>query len=193
VSEINPTGPEDWCHACGRVASERDFGKAQSKPFQDPTHKFVLLGTRAIPFRLHVHDPRKMTEFQTRWNENNWTFDEKAAAQELFQHRFGQRPTLEFILESIPVHSEDKIPVDGCTRRGIGDLQCAASETEALLLDDEKDRRLLSSLFTLNTGFGKHEYACEVVDGDIHATWDSEARSGARSLGCAGRGKGAML
>ena len=33
TGSLHPVGCLDWCHACGRVASERDLGKKRSTPF----------------------------------------------------------------------------------------------------------------------------------------------------------------
>jgi len=178
MREIHPVGPLDWCHACGRVASEQDFGKEQSEPFT-PKPEDILLGTKEISFRLKSHDPRQMQTFRTKWQANpEWTYDENEMRDELFKHRLGNRPTLERILASIPVVKEDKIPDDGHSEQ-LSESRISVIETEAVLVDEHDD--VLIEIFRNNRRFGHaaREYG-QWLHGDIRATWDSTAQKGVR-------------
>lgn len=97
---------------CGRVASERDFGKVQSKPYQEQRDD-VYLGRKTIPFRIVARDPRKMARYKDSWTQEGWTYDETEMREDLFRHRFGERPTAEMILASIPIVKEADMPKDG--------------------------------------------------------------------------------
>lgn len=202
-NQINPTGPQDWCRACGRVASVRDYGKVQSKPFNEDSKDnvgSVLLGEKTIGFRLRAHDPRNMHVFRARWQqhegEEGWKNgdDVRAMEKELFQHRFGARPTLEMIFGSIPIYKEDKIPHDGnfqhqqqqSSEYDYDDTTTttthdwSASETEALLVEHKKDRALLCDLYDVAPTFGLKQGTVPLVDGDIRANWNAKARKGVR-------------
>ena len=128
--KLHPVGFLDWCQSCGRVASEKDFGKKQSKAYNKrASGGDVFLGERVIPFRLFCHDPRKMPRYADQWNKygttNNeedeeantiaakWTYSESDMKADLFRHRFGKRPTARMVLESIPIVKPDKIPTTG--------------------------------------------------------------------------------
>jgi hypothetical protein len=112
--DLNQTGCLDWCHSCGRVASENDFGKLQATEYvRKPDDLF--LGEKIIPFRLLAHDPRNLEDYHEKWvthlgSDPKWTFSEAEMEQDLFEHRFGKHPLLEMILTSIPIVAEDKIP-----------------------------------------------------------------------------------
>ena len=78
-------GDWDWCHACSRVASTRDFGKEQSDPFKPKVgHVLVNIGngdaggdagagasasSRVIGFRIKGRDPRKIEKTKKYWDE----------------------------------------------------------------------------------------------------------------------------
>jgi hypothetical protein len=177
-----------WCHACGRVASEGDLGKEQSKPYSTTAAlNDILLGTKTIHFSLHTHDPRQMNKFQKRWADNEfkpeWTFNEKEMEEELFRHRFGKRPTLRTILASIPVLPRDQIPKDGGLGSGAPHRMASVSETQATLLDDPRDVLVLQEISRNSRKFGggaRGDY--ETLAGDIVARWDSEQRKGVSLL-----------
>ena len=113
---LHPTGFLDWCMKCGRVASHRDFAKQQREPIMEQPGD-VCLGKKLVSFRIKPHDPRVMKRYQDSWeeHEDEWTFDEDEMREDLFQHRFGERPTLAMILQSIPIVKEDDMPIDGST------------------------------------------------------------------------------
>jgi len=127
-----------------------------------------------------------MERFRDRWKQHEggqgWTYDERKMEEELFEHRFGKRPTLEMIAESIPVMEEDKIPDDGRLSSGGNSSMCSASETEAVIIDDESDRRVVCGLYELSPGgFRDGKFSAgRAADGDIRATWDSANRKGVR-------------
>jgi hypothetical protein len=90
--ELHPVGFLDWCHKCGRVASEKDFDKAQSKPYKRVDGD-VFLGERVIEFRIVAHDPRKMDRFKNNWSSSSgpeWTYNEAELREDVFRHRFGK-------------------------------------------------------------------------------------------------------
>jgi hypothetical protein len=113
--------PADWCHACGRVASEASFNIWTKRQPYEPEPTDIYLGTKVIPFRIKAHDPRKMKMFQKNWarlegTSPEWIYDEAEAEEEVFLRRLGTYPSLEMILGSIPILREDKIPTDGLYR-----------------------------------------------------------------------------
>ncbi len=111
----SPLGSDDWCHACGRIASVKDFSKLQASPYSR-TPNDVFLGERVIPFRIVAHDPRQMEKFQERWTSHQgdpkWDYSDIDEEEDLFKHRFGTYPRVEVILGSIPVFDADNIPKD---------------------------------------------------------------------------------
>lgn len=112
MHKSNPVGHLDWCHSCGRIASVRDFGKVQSRPYSRTTGD-VFLGEKVIPFTIVAHDPRQMEKYKDQYEANEgtdpkWTFSEQEAEEDFFRHRLGEYPRIEMILESISVL--DKIP-----------------------------------------------------------------------------------
>jgi hypothetical protein len=61
--------PADWCHACGRIASHVSLNtRVQCQPYQ-PGPRDIALGTKTIPFRIKVHDPRQMNMFRKNWTQ----------------------------------------------------------------------------------------------------------------------------
>lgn len=109
-----PISAQDWCQSCGRIASLRDFGKLQSKPYTS-TVGDVFLGQRIIPFTLVAHDPRQMAKYQEKWTSHGptdpkWQYSQATMEEEMFKHRFGKYPRIEMILESISVL--DEVPKD---------------------------------------------------------------------------------
>jgi hypothetical protein len=116
-----------------------------------------------------------MNQYAARWQENEgnqgWVFDEKAMELELFQHRFGERPSLGMVVESIPVLNVESIPEDQA-------INVSASETEAILVENEKDRLVLKDLLNIAPSFGQAKCNGQAVNGDIRSTWDSDTRKG---------------
>ena len=113
----HPVGFLDWCHKCGRVASEKDFGKVQAEPCK-PQQGDVFLGTKQVTFRIKAHDPREMERYDDSWlsageDQPEWQFSEEDMREDLFRHRFGEHPTLRMILASISILKESDLPVDG--------------------------------------------------------------------------------
>lgn len=239
IPELHPTGCSDWCHSCGRVASQNDFGKLQSKPYIPNTND-VFLGQKIIPFRLIAHDPRKLKEFQEKWathegSDPKWTFSKAEMEHDLFEHRFGKYPLLEMIIASIPVVTEDNIPKtvladenetwrvhrstdlwerrSSCSRYNYdsdaydGDsdyddsydsymsdsysydsdgyrteertcVKVSNDETEALILEQPRDRLLLEELLNFDSIGSKKPEGFASLQGDIVANWNNNTRSG---------------
>jgi hypothetical protein len=181
--EIHPTGYLDWCHACGRVASERDFRKVQSQPYV-PSPCSIYLGTREIDFRLKAHDPREMDQFRKKWEEQKWTHDETEMEQELFEHRLGKFPLLEMIVASMPITTNDKIPKDGRSINSLAGRKAMASlsETEAVLIDEHVKGLILKELCKACPQFGmarsNDSTNTQYIDGDITGAWDRNTRKG---------------
>ena len=112
---LHPVGFLDWCHKCGRVASENDFGKVQAERFE-PQAGDIFLGTKEVSFRVLPHDPRDIERYEDSWLEADehspeWQYDEGEMRQDFFRHRLGERPTLDMILASVSV--QDQLPNDG--------------------------------------------------------------------------------
>jgi hypothetical protein len=170
-----PPCPLDWCHACGRVASENDFEKDQSSPYK-PVEGDVLLGSKEIPFKVKAHDPRKFEKFSKYWKENegsaDWEYDEAEMEYDFFRHRIGKRPTISMILLSIPVTKSDSIPDSGAFEQRVFCLtEPSVNETEALLLDNQDDLKLLRELWPFVSD-------CFSLGLDITASWNKSERKG---------------
>ena len=196
TGELHPTGLLDWCHSCGRVASEKDFGKLQAAPYTREVGD-VFLGKKVIPFRIVAHDPRKMDKFKAKWATNQgsdpkWTYSTAEMEADVFHHRFGKYPSIEMILASIPVVPQDKIPETGSFhmrimhgwdrgvnyyREGREPNRVSADETEAIMLENRNDCALLQELRNF-ASIGFEEPRDAPLVGDIVANWDTEARSG---------------
>mmetsp|Transcript_10273 Transcript_10273/g.14525 ORF Transcript_10273/g.14525 Transcript_10273/m.14525 type:complete len:1332 (+) Transcript_10273:110-4105(+) len=191
---FNPIGEKDWCHACGRVCSERDFGKKQSSVYE-PVEGAYNLGTKYISFRIKPHDPRKIEPFDKNWNANanepGWVYDSAEMKEEMFRHRIGKLPLTSLLLESIPVLEESKIPDSGSVELNgdsyvppwimKADEQFAANETQSILLGSRNDRALLEVLHLFNIGQESGTYSnsyCDVLRGNIEASWDRKDEIG---------------
>ena len=185
----NWISPKDFCEACGRIASTRDFEKEQSIPFQ-PTSDCVSLGTKVISFKLKVRDPRKEEKYKKNWEryttntEGGWVYDEIEMEEDMFKHRIGKHPILRQILHAIPIVEHDSIPE--VTAKTPSDPRASPFETEAILLDNQNDLTLLRELEMFDTQF--RHVTGEVLGLNIHAKWDSSARKGV-SLICESRYK----
>jgi len=176
----------DWCARCGRVAS-LDFYAKEQAPQYTPRSNDILLGTKSIPFRLKVRDPRQMKLFRKEWEERRWEYDVKEWEEDLFNHRFGQRPTLKMIFYSIPILEENKLPTDWdpgyrwdpkyeryphSARR---EYPGCASETEALLIQDRNHRLILLLLHIMQQDLDRTSAALNV---NIEAKWSKETSNG---------------
>ncbi|CAB9523044.1 regulator of chromatin subfamily A member 3-like 1 [Seminavis robusta] len=178
-----PTGCHDWCHKCGRVASEKDLNKSAVGFAYSPKATDVSLGEKVIPFRLHAHDPLEMNAFKLSWeqNKNSWTYDEADMEEELFLHRFGARPTVDMILASLPIVRE--VPKDGVVKpTGNKSKLCSAVETEAILLEKANHKSLLEVLYncfgTVATNPKDGDARARLVSGEILAEFDKSTRKG---------------
>ncbi len=173
---------KDWCHACGRVVSESLFGKRQANLFV-PEKGDISLGTKEINFRIKARDPRKIQPFQKKWEElegkqGGWVYNEKEMRYDFFRHRIGQRPEVSTLLHAIPVLAEDKIPDSGRTEltmirhRHDNTDEVSGFETEALLLDDRNDKKLLEELHNF------FALADPKLKGQINAKWNQRTQKG---------------
>ena len=200
---LHPVGFLDWCHSCGRVASEKDFGKVQAQAYTRKRGD-IFLGEKTIPFSIVAHDPRNFAKYKQRWKDHEgsgpeWTFSESEMEEDVFRHRLGQYPSLQIILASIPVLPKDKLPKEGSlymktdgTRYGFtesyydveppANRRVSADETEAIIVDD-RHRVLLEELFNFGS-VGRRKDAAEtpvaILDGDIVASWNASERRGVR-------------
>lgn len=169
------TGPLDLCHACGRVASEKDFGKTQSRPFS-PSVGDILLGKKTIPFKIKANDPRTFRDVGKYWKRNEgkpeWVYDEVEMEEDFFRHQIGKRPELMSILKAVPVRNE--IPeFKGDLRKGMQyrpEKSPSIHESNALLLEQKSDLNLLYELYLL------HE--TKSVGVVTSAEWNKELRKG---------------
>ncbi|CAB9505789.1 regulator of chromatin subfamily A member 3-like 1 [Seminavis robusta] len=116
---LHPIGFLDWCQCCGRVASEQDFGKLQTKPVV-PQAGDIFLGTKNIPFTIVARDPREIEKYEQNWLDAadgtanpEWQYDEDEMREDFFRHRFGKRPTLNMILASVAIVKEEDMPTTG--------------------------------------------------------------------------------
>jgi len=201
VPHPHKVGEEDWCHACGRIASTKDLGKEQSGVYR-PLGTDTCLGTKTIPFTIKSHDPRKLDAFKNRWAEHEdkspgWTYDAAEMEYDTFRHRIGDRPTLNMILASIPIVAEDEIPETGKVSNPLHNHSYdsrqehnAANECEAVILESRNDRALFVELDRFNDAMErKNDDYTELVHGrgtnrtcpvkaNIQATWDKAERKG---------------
>lgn len=174
-----PTGPQDYCHACGRVASERDFGKTQLTPYQ-PKVGDVVLGEKTIHFTIKAHDPRKCRDTGKYWKRNEgkpeWVYDEVEMEEDFFRHQIGKMPTIESVLQAVPVLNE--VPeYKGDVRKGrqYGTSKSPAiTEANALLLEKKSDLHLLHELYLLD--------ASNFIGLRTCAEWNKELRKGVLTL-----------
>lgn len=199
--DLHPVGFLDWCQSCGRVASEKDFGKLQAQPYVRQGRD-VFLGLKTIPFTIVAHDPRNFDRYKDKWAANdgsdpNWTFSHAEMQEDVFKHRLGQYPLLPMILASIPTVSQSKIPKTGSfymqkggfllsTSRYYGVRrplkECAsADETDAVIVEDDNDCNLLEELYNFGSvGCKTDAFTANDsnLDGDITASWDATTGSG---------------
>ena len=157
--ELNDVGTKDMCHACGRIASKKDFMKEQAVAYV-PVASDVCLGTKTISFRVRSYDPRKLDPFKDLWAEHGdktpgWKFSAAEMEHDTFMHRIGERPTLHMILQSIPIIEEKELPETGVVdrydnRRWQANRKerqmYSASEVEAVLVGSRNHRVLLEEL-----------------------------------------------
>jgi hypothetical protein len=172
----NNAGVYDWCQDCGRVASKSALGKVQSEEQFIPTND-ILLGAKTIPFRLHTRDPRTMDSYELKWEENQWEYNPKDMEEEVFQHRFGERPSLEMIFSSIPILQEDKLSKDGRSRflftggNHLTDGRASLTELDSLLIEERNHRLILIFLRILQEKTSR-------LTASIKASWDRETSTG---------------
>lgn len=201
---LHATGHLDWCHACGRVASEKDFRKNQSSSYS-PAQTDFFLGEKVMKFRIRSHDPRKFDSFKEMWNQRGgkspeWTYSEAEMEEDTFNHRLGEFPTMAMIMSSLPIVAENDIPTTGYVPREASgssyswnDPGVAANETEAVLLESRNHRALLEELNLFGTVGRKKREKHELhsffqaegefaLAGDIKATWCKTSRTGAFTL-----------
>ena len=176
------TGPQDYCHACGRVASEKDFGKIQLEKF-NPSIGDVCLGEKIIPFTIKAHDPRKFRDAGKYWMRNagkpGWEYDETEMEEDFFRHHIGKNPTLRSILTAVPVR--DEVPdFTGDLRKGTmypSKKAPGITESGALLLENKADLSLLLELFHFRNSIFVN--TSDVFVGvETHAEWNKDTRRG---------------
>ena len=200
-SAIHAAGSsKDWCMHCGRVASDKDFAKEKSGTY-NPLPTDIVLGEKVIPFRIRAHDPREFDEFKQAWIDGGYTYKAEEMESDVFRHRLGKHPTIEKILESLPIVAEEKIPTTGAYVRS--NRSCSgnendvlADETDAVIIENQNHQKLLHVLQdfvygrnigfrynTLQTGPKKGKKVREFdsssyLRGDVVAKWDGTSRSG---------------
>lgn len=121
-----------------------------------------------------------MDSFSQKWIENEgkpgWIYNEGQQYEELFQHRLGERPDLNVLLSSLPIMEKDKIVKDGVAGR------ISADETEAVLLDNSRDAKLLEQIYRFTSTFGENtghrDEPYPWLFGDMLANWDQQTRKG---------------
>jgi hypothetical protein len=157
------------------VASEKDFGKTQSKPF-DPSVGDIFLGEKIIPFKIKANDPRTFRDVGKYWKRNEgkpeWVYDEVEMEEDFFRHQIGKMPELKSILNAVPVR--DEIPeFTGDLRKGSTyrpGKSPSIKESNALLLEQKSDLNLLHELFWL--------HVTKSVGVVTSAEWNKELRKG---------------
>jgi hypothetical protein len=157
------------------VASERDFGKTQLKPYK-PSVGDVILGEKMFHFTIKAHDPRKFRDTGKYWKRNEgkpeWVYDEVEMEEDFFRHQIGKKPTIESVLQAVPVLNE--VPeYNGDVRKGRQyqtSKSPAITEANALLLETKSDLNLLHELYLLD--------ASNFIGLRTCAEWNKELRKG---------------
>ena len=170
---LNPVPLLQWCLECGRVASDKTNEGLQPNERFQPSAEDVLLGTKQIPFTLHVHDPRQMNYFSKKWKENKWTFDKRQMEQDLFQHRITSFPDITQVMDLLSPFDKDKIPTDGCLMDSLPDTNVSAAECDALLVPNENHVLLLTKLAHLSKS--------AAIKYQLTATWNAQTSQGVSS------------
>ena len=195
----------DWCHACGRIACERDFEKVQSNSVSaihsnsNPVSKVgrVSLGTKNIQFRIKARDPRKMQgndapagrqSVADRWqnyegkdseSEGCWKYDAAEMEEDFFLHRIGKKPTITNILAALPIASGENIP-DTTDPNDWGFERNTSTRVPFSFMECEAmlldDPEHIQLLWQIHSSIkGSFSY-------DVDATWDREKRKGVSAL-----------
>jgi hypothetical protein len=189
IREFIKYSSSDWCHQCGRVASERDFGKMQVLEYKPRAGDFYF-GKKEIPFRIKSHDPRLFHEYKTNWesadeNSPEWVYNEAEMEEDTFRHRLGTHPEIVRILECIPTVSEDKIKKTGLVRKSNVDPRFSqnragntknpalAEETNAIIIQKQSHIQLFMALYEM---VPRREQG--ITTSDVVAEWDTSSRSG---------------
>lgn len=162
------TASTKYCRKCGRVATQEDCtNQVQSHPYT-PKPTDYCLGTKEIPFTLVPRDIRAVEKYKDSWASEHWVYDESEMAEESFQHKLGQRPTILSILEMLSEYPKE----------------LKKSEADAIFLSDNKDLPLLRVLQKVSS-FGKTLCAvnpliskADGIAGDISATYCKQSCSG---------------
>jgi len=172
-SDYSQTLSDDFCHACGRIAHEKNLGNGDGVLYKPKSEDF-LLGTKEIAFRLKTHDPRKLSKYLNRWSEKEgqpgWDFDESAHMEDLFQYLVTSSPSLTRILPRIGV--EDPETTESWDYSG------------CIILDDPVDLIFLREIKRNSSDFGGKPPAWRsssrwaFAEGDIRATWDPTTQKG---------------
>lgn len=175
---------------CGRIASDKDLEKAPQSRVYIPTARDVHLGEKIIPFRLKAHDPRVMNAYKQSWKEHlanesedgrrKWEYCQPDMEEDLFLHRFRERPTVQSILDSIPVVDPYSIPQDGVGDEIASIKDAMAEETEALILEKQSHRILIEIINKLKIVecLDSERNPDSLIMSDILATWNKESRTG---------------
>jgi hypothetical protein len=103
---------KNYCHQCGRVASERDFDKEQASQHK-PQATDCYLGKKVIPFRILARDPRSLDGYRRNWERadttsQEWTYNEVEMEADAFRHRLGTHPRIDLVLKRIIYLSDEK-------------------------------------------------------------------------------------
>jgi hypothetical protein len=184
IHRQNSIIPEmQWCLACGLVASEKCLDKSQGTQYV-PAPGDILLGSKVIPFKLHVHDPRQMTRFKQKWTENpTWKLDKGEMEKDFFRHKIAKTPSLENLICLITPFRQSRIPTDGIMQvanRSSPHRVCAR-ECDAIVME-HKDIMILDNLLEIKSGvhFGSSDGAT-LFGTDIVASWDDASSEGVRN------------
>ena len=160
--EANKVSDLDYCHCCGRIASELDFGKRQSGPYTPVATDFDL-GTKEIQFQIVAHDPRQMKEYKYNWLKNGeeWGgYSEEEMEEDVFEHKIGEHPTLNSIKE---------LQLDG-----------SDPSKDEIRLENGNDIAFFHLLDQAMEVSKDGEFF--LVEAEIRAVWDAERRTGVSSL-----------
>jgi len=170
----------DWCRKCGRVCDDKIFGRTAKSNERISKKDDVFFGEKIVPFRIVARNLRSMEAFRDSWaaadeSDEAWKYDQRDMEEEMFEQRFGERPTVSAVLRSTSIVEEKDLPGDG-SLSDISSNRNSADEVEAAVLEDGKYVLLFRCLHGL-------EVACEgQIKSFITARWDKQARSGSLKI-----------